>query len=664
MPEAPRSLALVVHFHQPVGNLEQVMRHAASRCYLPFLETIATHPQVPWTLHYSGCLLRWLEANAPAVPELLRRLVEAGQVELLTGGMEEPILASIPERDRGAQIKRMSAHLQAAYQAEARGLWLTERVWEPELARTLAQSGVQYTVIDDSSLRAVGIPQEQMDRSWLTDFEGETVRLFVASRQLRYLIPYGHPDTVLAAVEGARPGGLMVYADDGEKFGEWPHTYRQVYQRGWLERFLTAVEAAQDRGRVQAVQLGEAATQEPAGRVHVPSCSYDEMMVWALPTPARRHLEGALSRLRRADPMELLPYLRGAPWQGFLAKYPEVARLHQAMLRVSRQVELAGSPVEAVEELHLAQCNCAYWHGTFGGAYLTFLRLALWQHLVRAERQASIAMGSHSDFGVEVGDFDADGFDEVRLRAPWGYATVSPHLGGQVVELISWDGEANLIAVMGRHQESYHLPEEEPSGLESELELAPLAAPAVAGSSALEFDEVEIGALRDSIGGRWLDQPYQYRVGPMGVDLWWQDERMVLRKQIRVGSQGLLVSYSVEARGTPWQGSLTVEVRSCPLAPGRKADQVRARRTRTGWAVAQPGARSALAIDPDRDARVEATLVLAQGSTLKGVEAMYQGVSLKATWAVGLDAGGRWEAGLELGPLSGVEEPPARRKGH
>ena len=52
---------------------------------------------------------------------------------------------------------------------------------------------------------------------------------------------------------------------------------------------------------------------------------------------------------------------------------------------------IVGSPAvlcvddEAVRALYKAQCNCAYWHGAFGGVYLPFMRGALWHHLMRAE---------------------------------------------------------------------------------------------------------------------------------------------------------------------------------------------------------------------------------------------------------------------------------------
>jgi alpha-amylase len=643
-------MAMVIHFHQPADNLDRVVRRATERCYLPFLKTVAAHPKVPWTLHYSGCLLRWLEQNASEVTDRLRQLVASGQVELLTGGMEEPILASIPETDRLAQIGRLSQLLRSNYGTEPRGLWLTERVWEPELARTLARAGIEYTVIDDTNLLAVGIQADQLGGSWTTEYNGDAVRLVPASQKLRYLVPYAAPERVVAEVERGSPGGLAVYADDGEKFGEWPRTHRQVYQRRWLDRFLCALELADGEGRVHPIQLRQARERPPLGTVHLPSCAYEEMMTWALTTPARRTVEAARARLRSSDPLGVMHFLRGAPWEGFLSKYPEVGRLHRAMVRVSREVELAGSPNEAVEELHRAQCNCAYWHGTFGGAYLSFLRLGLWHHLVRAERIARVGVSRRPEASPEVADFGGRGLDEVRLEAPWGYAIVAPSRGGQVVELISWEGEANLIAVMGRHQEAYHFPSVEPAPVDSELELLPLAAPTVPADQHLEFDEVEVGALRDCLGGTWMDRPYEYRLDKDGVEMWWEDDRVLLRKLIRVGPLGLVAAYSVEAKGAIWRGELAVEVRSCPVAPGRTADSVRVSRTAAGWAVEQPGATAKLAVSSLPEAETKSERLVALGATMNGLEPMVQGISLVGTWPLEAQPGAPWTAKLELRP--------------
>lgn len=662
MTEGPR-LALVVHFHQPVGNLDRVVRHAARSCYLPFLRVVADHPEVPWTLHYSGCLLRWLDAHEPEVTKRLRRLVEAGVVELMTGGLEEPILASIPRRDQLTQIGRMSERLRSAYGAAPTGLWLTERVWEPNLALTLSRAGVTHTVVDDTSLRAVGVAAGQESGPWATEFEGESVLLLGASRRLRYLIPYASPESVLAEVEAA--GGLSVYADDGEKFGEWPDTYAQVFRRRWLHRFLVALERASAQGRIEIVKLSQAASAQPRGLVYLPSCSYDEMMTWALPTPARHSLESAVARLRRDQDQELLPFVRGAPWQGFLAKYPEVARLHRAMLRVSAKVEKAGSPAAAVEHLHQAQCNCAYWHGTFGGAYLTFLRLELWRQLGLAEVAADLVLGSAPGGGIDVVDQGASGGEELRLWGRWGYTAVAPGQGGQLLELVSRAGPANLTAVMGRHQEAYHLGSSSAGEADSELEMGVASAPSAPWVERLTFDAGEVGALRDWLDGTALDQPYGWEPTADGVRLSWSGMGVRVEKTIAVTPTGVQADYRITPTTGRWEGTFGVEVRSCPTAPNRTADKVQMRPTARGWSVWQPGAVASLATQVSPGCEPTASEIVAVGATLSGWERMQQGLSLLWSWP--LVATAKEPATLRLRlhpvvprrPLRGVTVHPA-----
>ena len=79
-------LALVIHNHQPVGQLPWVFEQIYGESYLPMLEALEANPHVRLSLHYSGCLLDWIFANRPDFAPRLRALVERGQVEVLTGG--------------------------------------------------------------------------------------------------------------------------------------------------------------------------------------------------------------------------------------------------------------------------------------------------------------------------------------------------------------------------------------------------------------------------------------------------------------------------------------------------------------------------------------------------------------------------------------------------
>src|SRR5436853_426088 len=102
---------LLLHAHQPLGNFDHVVEEAYRLSYLPFLEVLNKHRGIAVTLHYSGSLLEWIEKHHPEYFGMLRDLVARGQVELLGGGYYEPILVSIPDRDKLAQLDKLSNYL-------------------------------------------------------------------------------------------------------------------------------------------------------------------------------------------------------------------------------------------------------------------------------------------------------------------------------------------------------------------------------------------------------------------------------------------------------------------------------------------------------------------------------------------------------------------------
>ena len=54
---------LVLHAHQPVGNLDAVIEAVYRDCYLPLVETLAGYPSLAVNLHLSGSLVDWLAAE-------------------------------------------------------------------------------------------------------------------------------------------------------------------------------------------------------------------------------------------------------------------------------------------------------------------------------------------------------------------------------------------------------------------------------------------------------------------------------------------------------------------------------------------------------------------------------------------------------------------------
>lgn len=642
-----RSLTLVIHFHQPVGNLDPVVRAATDRCYRPFLETLERFPELKMTLHYSGCLLEWLEVNASDVTDRLRDLSERGQIELLTGGFYEPILAALPRRDQVGQIRRLTDHLAERYGADASGLWLTERVWEQDVVGAIAEAGVRYTIVDDTMFHSVGIGDHALTGPFVTDHEGQPLLVYAGDRKLRYLIPYKRVDRILDHIQGGSEDRLFVYADDGEKFGEWPDTHARVYDDGWLDSFFTALLESD----TEIVMLGgHAAGAEPRGRVYLPSSSYDEMMTWALPAEARLNVGRARRELQKSDPSGVLPFLRGAPWRAFLAKYPEVNQLQKRMLFVSRLVEGAGDPPDAVRELYRAQCNCSYWHGAFGGVYLAFMRSALWHHLLKAEAAVRKPPGPSAHEPV-VADLDADSHVEVLLTAPWGAAVVAPSKG-VLVEFDDWSFGANLLAVAARHREAYHLAEEEPpEDTQDADEMVASHARSAFETGSLTFDERRLGGLIDLIEGDPVDARFEWVTDGSSVTCSTETRGLSVEKTFEARDDGLACTVRITNSGmAPFHGSYGSETAALPLNLGRDTAKDLFEQTQIGWTLTQPEGEVGLDVTVQPRGVLTTESIQTASTSLEGLQAMFQGTIVTATWNVHLAPGQAFEVDQLLVP--------------
>ena len=121
----------------------------------------------------------------------------------------------------------------------------------------------------------------------LTEDEGRLLSVFPGSERLRYTDPVRRRrrrrSTTWRKIAEEHPDAVVVFGDDGEKFGTWPETKKHVYDDGWLVRFFDALVQNQDW--IQVTTLAEAFDNvPPVGKIYLPDCSYREMTEWALPT--------------------------------------------------------------------------------------------------------------------------------------------------------------------------------------------------------------------------------------------------------------------------------------------------------------------------------------------------------------------------------------------
>ena len=463
-------LILTLHNHQPVGNFDGVFEAAFQDSYVPFLNVLQDFPELPIVLHLSGSLLDWLAKHHPEYIARIREFVQRGQIELLGGPYYEPILASIPRRDRIGQIQLYKRHLEDLFETRVRGMWVPERVWEQSFAGDIVEAGMEYTLLDDTHFRNAGLNEDELQGYYLTEESGRLLKVFAGGERLRYLIPYADPQDLInhcRHIADRYPNAVLIFGDDGEKFGVWPGSKDHVYRDGWLRRFFSALR--DNRQWLHVTTMSETVDQvSPIGRIYIPDASYREMTEWALPTEKQTHYRNLVaSNEQRHDWHSMRQFVRAGFWRNFLVKYPEANEMYARMVQVSRRLEEVSATTtqgaatqllaEARRELYRGQCNCPYWHGAFGGLYLPHLRNAIYGSLISADSLLERASGRRGRWvDIQADDFNLDARKEIRLAGDRLIAYLSPGKGGHLYELDVRQIRTNLLATLNRRSEPYH----------------------------------------------------------------------------------------------------------------------------------------------------------------------------------------------------------------
>lgn len=483
-------ILMALHFHQPVGNFDHVFEAAVAQSYRPIVEHFERHSGVKAAFHFSGCLLEWLEEHDSKLLDQVISLIGRGQIEPMGGGFYEPILTAIPREDALEQIARMREFWRTRTGVVPTGAWLAERVWEPCLAHLLHSAEVAYTILDDQHLRYAGLAEERFGGAYVTERAGRGVTVLPTDFELRYHIPFQSVERLeqnLAGLENA-DRWVLTYGDDAEKFGFWPDTHEWVFghdgRSGWLERFLTRAE---DSGApFQVLNPGAYLDERPPLRkAYIPNASYTEMLEWSLPATSVALYVKVKEALQRADLENAASaFVRGSLWDAFLARYPESDQLHKHVLRTSRLAARENNAQARTAALR-AQCNCAYWHGLFGGIYLPHLRHGVYEQALAAD---ALLLEGHSEPRALAEDFDGNQREEVILQSDQVQAFLDPEDAGTLRELDFLPARFNVTNLVSRWRESYH------SGADITHESAESDGPASPHERAVGIDA---GALRD-----------------------------------------------------------------------------------------------------------------------------------------------------------------------
>ncbi len=454
----PVSLLFGVHAHQPVGNFPEVIDDAHNRCYRPFLKVLHGHPDFHFAVHFSGWLLDYLFERFPEDMNLLREMVERGQVELFGAGDTEPVLAAIPNRDRIGQVERFSNKLETRLGSRPQGAWLTERVWESTVVPSLVECGMRYVIVDDYHFLCSGKNLSELDGYFSTEEDGRRLDLFPISESLRYKIPFspaGDAVSYIESLSGGERSRAAIYFDDIEKFGIWPETFQWVYEEGWLNQFVSGVVAS---SKIRSCHYRDYhASERTRGVVYLPTTSYIEMNEWTLPADRAGFYSNLVQHSKVGGSYDQdKPSLRGGIWKNFFSIYPESNWMHKRMLGLSSRLNDLPKALQTDEmrgHLYESQSNDAYWHGLFGGLYLPHLRRAVYKALVRLELVMDECSPRPDHF---IEDTDLDGVGEAYLQNGTVQLVIKLDGFASVCEMDSYQLRHNFGDTLRRQSEHYH----------------------------------------------------------------------------------------------------------------------------------------------------------------------------------------------------------------
>lgn len=435
------SLLFGIHCHQPIDNFDHVVYEIIEKSYEPFFMVLKQYPSFKCSVHFSGWLFEFIKKNRPALFALIQEL--SPQLEFFTGGFYEPILASIPSRDRVAQITMLSDFIEKNFNQKPKGLWLTERIWDDSIIDDLQKCHIEYVIVDDYHLIAAGHDAKNLNGYFMAENSNHTIALFPINKALRYVIPFASIEKTqetLHAIANDEGKNAAIIFDDGEKFGVWPKTYEKVYEQQWLKEFF---ETAIEDETIEILTFNEYYTKNHAiSLAYLPTVSYHEMQEWSILPNLAQDYKQLLEEIPQLEHL-----IRGGIWKNFFLKYQESNWIHKRFLELSKK---NSTSTRFKKALYKAQCNDVLWHGIFGGIYLPNLRDNAYKYIIECEN----ILGNEPK--SEVVDINLNSYEEYKFFTAMLLCIIDCKNGGQIVELDLRDVGFNLQNTLTRYKEIYH----------------------------------------------------------------------------------------------------------------------------------------------------------------------------------------------------------------
>ena len=400
-------------------------------CYksvlMPVGSFLFSHPEVYFSFYFSGPQLEAIKSRNPEYLDLLKKLADRKQIEIIGGGYYNPLFPILFPLDRSGQIEMHSSFIRQCIGKRPRGLVLYADSWDPSLITTFENCSMEYVLMDSSLIP----PVKQKLLPIIMSDRGKKINILPVHNEF-------------APLENETPEEYLKRIQDDvleiSKIDSNPDADRiipvafskneliRILEGKWLDRFITAFSSDEKQN-----------------------------VSFSLPTNAVRNSKVFVQAFISANinghiarwcykPFDAIELTDGYPTNiyDFLQTYTISRALYDRMIFVSLLVNQShGDKIKkktARELLWEAQAGEAFVCSATGSLVNTAYRQTSYKNLGEVER----IIRSCSDFNESIScyDYNSDGLKEYICRLD-KYNTSISLKGGSIFELTIMNASGN-----------------------------------------------------------------------------------------------------------------------------------------------------------------------------------------------------------------------------
>jgi len=213
-----------LHIYQPPSQDPAILELVTEESYRLIIKLLKKYPKMKLSLNISGSLLEQMKCNGfKKTIDEIRKLVEAGKIELTGTAMYHPILPLLPEKEIRRQIQLQNEILidffGKAY--KPKGFYLPEMAYSKKVANIIKDMGFKWLILDE-----IHFPKKTLDTSKKYTIKDNGLVVIFRNRDFSKSFP---PESITKRQSEIK-NKFLITAHDGEMYGHWHKNGDQYYK--------------------------------------------------------------------------------------------------------------------------------------------------------------------------------------------------------------------------------------------------------------------------------------------------------------------------------------------------------------------------------------------------------------------------------------------------